>query len=275
MALAFVKGAIFTMVTVVASICIYHYFIRPMMYLPGFSNPGGPRHLYLKATNTSAFEEYNITKKDSLIFYQKVYPKLENWVDSSLPREVYRPYYWQDGRLIKAQKIIAECATRIVQFKLMNKQTNSSGKIMYFIHAKVENAVIPNDSIIKNYHDDLIQLDIGIACDSEYKTIIAVHDDGAAWNYLGFQNCTEETHTALMQHYLQELVFDYHFYYDLPILNIRNPAFWDSVFNSKYNEWNNEIIYPIKPPPPINFRDSHLITKESSGVLEFTPKSGK
>ena len=244
------------------------------MVYPWLTFPNGsPKPIYVREANVSAFMNFNITKQDSIIFYKKVYPKLSNlfYVDSDVcSKRAYKSYY--HGTLLLGIRKVAECSTRFIQFNLINKQTNSPGtKILYFIDGVIENAVVPNDSISMNYQDDLIQVDLCIACDSSYKTIIAAHDNEYAWNYIkSDEQYNQKRATKWMERYLKELVVDYHYYYDLPILKIKNPAFWDSIFHSIYNKYDNEIIYPLEIASSTKFK-GYMINVDSSHSLELTP----
>ena len=113
----------------------------------------------------------------------------------------------------------------------------------------METRVIPNDTIKEDYYDDLSQLSLGIVYDSN-KGIIAAVDDNDSWSGLYKDEGDDQKNPQKrIEYYLRRMIVKEHYYYDLPILKIRNPVFWDNVFKQYTDDgWNNPTLAPVSKP---------------------------
>jgi hypothetical protein len=231
MALAFVKGAILTVVTVVAAICIYHYLIYPL--LMEFNEGGTRADRY--DVDVSDLMKNNITKEDSVNFFNHLFPNTHNIINTDtgkggqVPKRLYK-VFGNSTSWIK----VADCKDSIIQFKLLSKIQNLTGdKVIFFIVAIVEDKVIPNYTIKADYFDEFVCYTEALAVDYKKRIVMAI-SDGRPGTFNPQKPKDQKSINVDIEECIQDLIADDHYYYDLPILKIKNPAFWNNI-SGDYN----------------------------------------
>ncbi len=213
---------------VAAVICVWHYLLYPgiMSILP----PGTNWWKY----NIDIPEIMNskVSREDSIRFRDKILPRIYDRLFELALGNDYPPKGIYN--LNRPAKKIADGKDTIKKYCMMHRSENISGdKECYFVAVLEEEYAIPNDSVKRSYYDDFTLWVFAVAVNKKTDSINLIERGNIGY--------VEETADQIdlkkdAEYRMKEIIVDFHYYLDLPLVKIHNPWFWDRIFVDEEKE---------------------------------------